>query len=154
MARKRKRSFFRGLLYGSFLMYLFDPQLGHGRRAHARDWTLARGRRLMRRGTRAQRYAMSTVTGKAQAFSHRADAKPQPDDITLARTVESIIFRDGAVPKGQIDVNAVDGVVTLRGEVPAQSMLDHLVARTREVHGVVRVESLLHLPGQDAPMHQ
>lgn len=85
---------------------------------------------------------------------HRHESpKPQPDDATLAHKVESIIFRDADVPKGQINVNAEDGVVTLRGEVPDETMLEALVERTREIAGVRRVESLLHLPGQDAPMH-
>jgi osmotically-inducible protein OsmY len=57
------------------------------------------------------------------------------------------------VPKGQISINAEQGVVYLRGEVPDQSMVDTLVQRTSEVRGVRRVENLLHLPGQDAPMH-
>jgi len=154
MARARKRRFVRGLLLGWLAAYLFDPQLGRGRRAVARDWTLARLRRLARRGERAQRYAASTAYGKAQAFLHRADPqKPQPDDATLAHKVESIIFRDPDVPKGQISVNAEDGVVWLRGEVPDHVMLQTLVERTREIAGVLRVESLLHLPGQDAPMH-
>jgi osmotically-inducible protein OsmY len=96
----------------------------------------------------------ATAYGKVQAFRHRhEEPKPQPDDVTLAHKVESIIFRDANVPKGQISINAEDGVVWLRGEVPDQEMLDALVERTREVGGVRRVESLLHLPGQEAPMH-
>jgi osmotically-inducible protein OsmY len=154
MAHRRKRGFARGLLYGWLLAYLFDPRLGRGRRAHLRAWLTSRSRRLVRRGERAQRYATSLAYGKTQALRHRREApKPPPDDVTLAHKVESIIFRDHDVPKGQINVNAEDGVVTLRGEVPDQTMLDALVARTREIGGVRRVESLLHLPGQDAPMH-
>src|SRR5438067_279296 len=50
----------------------------------------------------------------------RRSAKPDPqasqrpkdlDDVGLARKVETVIFRDEAVPKGKIDVNAADGVV-------------------------------------------
>ena len=154
MARTRKRRFLRGLLYGWLAAYFLDPQLGRGRRALARDRLLARGRRLLRRGGRAQRYAASTAYGKTRALLHRREApKPVPDDATLAHKVESIIFRDAEVPKGQIAVNAEDSVVWLRGEVPDQAMLDALVQRTREIAGVRRVESLLHLPGQQAPMH-
>jgi len=154
VTRTRKRRFLRGIFLGWLAGYLFDPRLGRGRRALARDWLLARGRRLVRRGERAQRHVTATAYGKTQAFLHRREAsKPQPDDVTLAHKVETIIFRDGEVPKGQININAEDGVVTLRGEVPDQTMLDALVERTREVVGVRRVESLLHLPGQPAPMH-
>jgi osmotically-inducible protein OsmY len=154
MRRTRKRRFLRGLAVGWLAAYLFDPRLGHGRRVVARDWLFARGRRLLRRGERAQRYAAATAYGKTQAFLHRQEAeKPQPDDATLAHKVETIIFRDADVPKGQININAEDGVVTLRGEVPDETMLQALVERTREIAGVRRVESLLHLPEQDAPMH-
>jgi osmotically-inducible protein OsmY len=154
MARTRKRRFLRGVFLGWLAAYLFDPRLGRSRRVTARDWLLARGRRLLRRGERVQRHATATAIGKTQAFMHRREArKPQPDDATLAHKVETIIFRDADVPKGQINVNAEDGVVTLRGEVPDETMLNALIERTREIAGVRGVESLLHLPGQDAPMH-
>ena len=41
----------------------------------------------------------------------------------------------------------------LRGELPSQDLIDALVDRTRQIHGVRDVESLLHLPGTEAPMH-
>ncbi len=155
MARKqRKRQFVRGTLLGWLAAYFFDPDRGKRRRAVARSWTLARGRKVLRRGERAERYALATATGKTQALLHRwSFGKPQPDDATLAHKVESIVFRDSSVPKGQISINAEQGVVYLRGEVSQQSMIDALVERTRGVHGVKDVESLLHLPGQEAPMH-
>jgi osmotically-inducible protein OsmY len=72
----------------------------------------------------------------------------------LARKVETEIFREPDVPKGQIDVNAADGVVSLRGEVESAEMIDQLVERTRNVQGVQGVENLLHVPGTPAPMHE
>jgi hypothetical protein len=154
MARTRKRRFLRGVVLGWLAAYFFDPRLGRGRRALTRDWLRSRSRRLARSGERTQRHLTAAAYGKKQAFLHRHETpKPQPDDATLAHKVETIIFRDDDVPKGQINVNAEDGVVTLRGEVPDETMLTALVERTREIAGVRRVESLLHLPGQDAPMH-
>ena len=76
------------------------------------------------------------------------------DDTTLAHKVETEIFRDDSVPKGQINVNAQDGVVQLRGEVPSEDMVKDLVEKTRSVEGVHDVENLLHLPGTPAPMHE
>ena len=70
------------------------------------------------------------------------------------RKVETEIFRGPDVPKGQINVNVQEGVVQLRGEVPNPDMLDDLVEKTRKVQGVRDVESLLHLPGAPAPMHE
>lgn len=109
---------------------------------------------------RRQDAAQWVSSGVGSAATTVRDAMPggsgkvaEPDDATLAHKVETEIFRTDEVPKGQINVNAELGVVYLRGEVPAQSMIDDLVDRARNVDGVSRVESLLHLPGQDAPMH-
>ena len=77
----------------------------------------------------------------------------QYDDATLKDKVESELFRDEHEVKGAINVNAQEGVVQLRGELPSQDLIDALVARTRQIHGVKDVESLLHLPGTEAPMH-
>jgi osmotically-inducible protein OsmY len=93
-------------------------------------------------------------TGRSHQVQHRQEEPKDYDDATLARKVETEIFRDADVPKGQIDVNVQDGVVQLRGEVPSQDMLEDLVRKTRSVQGVRDVESLLHLPGTPAPMHQ
>ncbi|HKY23552.1 MAG TPA: BON domain-containing protein [Gaiella sp.] len=74
--------------------------------------------------------------------------------MTLARKVETELFRDPDVPKGQISINAQRGLVQLRGEVPNADMVTALVEQARTVSGVRDVESLLHLPGVEAPMHQ
>ena len=58
------------------------------------------------------------------------------------------------MPKGQIDVNAEDGVVVLRGEVERPELIKDLEEKTRSVQGVKDVENLLHTPGTEAPMHQ
>jgi osmotically-inducible protein OsmY len=81
----------------------------------------------------------------------RERPKPQPDDATLARKVETEIFRPAEVPKGKIDVNAEDGVVYLRGEADTPEMISELAGQARKVQGVRDVQSLLHLPGEPAP---
>ena len=144
----------RGVLIGWALGYFLDPQQGKRRRAVARDWSLARLRRLGRHAQRRGRYAVSRANGAWQRKRHEGRGPTtQPDDVTLTHKVESTIFRDPNVPKGQIVVNAERGIVYLRGEVPEQSMAEELVQRTREVQGVLAVESLLHLPGEQARMH-
>ena len=83
-------------------------------------------------------------------------AKTHPkhyDDATLKDKVESELFRDEHEVKGSISVNAQEGVVQLRGELPSQDLIDALVNRTHQIHGVREVESLLHLTGTEAPMH-
>ena len=57
-------------------------------------------------------------------------AKTHPkhyDDATLKDKVESELFRDEHEVKGSISVNAQEGVVQLRGELPSQDLIDALV---------------------------
>ena len=58
--------------------------------------------------------------------------------------VESIVFRKHDVPKGQININAENGVVYLRGQVDRPELVETLEARVRKVRGVKGVENLLH----------
>jgi osmotically-inducible protein OsmY len=55
------------------------------------------------------------------------------------------------VPKGQVNVNVEDGVVYLRGELDQLDLIEDLAAQARKVQGVLAVENLLHVPGQEAP---
>ncbi len=140
--------FIRNLGLGALIAYFFDPQHGNRRRALARDRFPA----LFRRSTQRVEKAAQTITSEAKAtkakVTHRKEAeKPQPDDVTLARKVETEIFRDADVPKGQINVNAENGKVVLRGEVEKPEMIEDLVKRTQKVQGVREVENLLHTPG-------
>jgi osmotically-inducible protein OsmY len=137
---------------GAALAYFFDPDSGRRRRALARDRSAALVRQSFRRVGRVQRAAQAEVYGVSQKVQHlREEPKPRPDDATLAHKVETEIFRDADVPKGQINVNAENGVVVLRGEVGTPELIRDLEERTRRVQGVQGVENLLHLPGAPAP---
>ena len=94
----------------------------------------------------------AVVLGRLRGLIAKTHPK-QYDDATLKDKVESELFRDEHEVKGSISVNAQEGVVQLRGELPSQDLIDALVHRTRQIHGVKDVESLLHLPGTEAPMH-
>jgi osmotically-inducible protein OsmY len=80
----------------------------------------------------------------------RQAAEERLNDPALARKVESEVFRDEAVPKGSISVNAEYGVIYFRGEVPTRDVMDELTTRARGVDGVRAVENLTHLPGEPA----
>lgn len=138
------------------LTYFFDPDSGKRRRAVARDRVLAFFRQRSRQVGRTAGGLQADAQGLVQKAKHaRTDDKlADPNDATLARKVETEIFRDPDVPKGQIDVNAEDGVVILRGEVERPELIRDLEEKTRSVQGVKNVENLLHTPGSDAPMHQ
>ena len=81
----------------------------------------------------------------------REPAEQRLNDPALAAKVESEVFRDGQIPKDKLSVNAENGVVYVRGELPDQDSMDELVARARKVDGVKGVENLTHLPSEAAP---
>ena len=76
----------------------------------------------------------------------RPSAAPRKDydDVTLARKVETELFRPADVPKGAISVNVNDGVVELRGELADQAQIDELGDNARKITGVKDVRNLLH----------
>jgi osmotically-inducible protein OsmY len=137
---------------GAALSYFFDPQQGRRRRAMAADRFAGFFRQRARRAEEVGRAVSSQAEGVVQKAKHlEEEPKPQPDDVTLARKVESELFRDPEVPKGQINIDAADGKVYLRGEVGQPELIRDLEERTRKVQGVQDVENLLHLPGAEAP---
>ena len=93
------------------------------------------------------------AVGKFKSLATRTLQPKEYDDATLKDKVESELFRDEHDVKGAININAQQGVVQLRGEVPSQDLIDVLVEKTEKIHGVREVESLLHTPGTEAPMH-
>jgi osmotically-inducible protein OsmY len=134
---------------GAALAYFFDPENGKRRR----KVTIGRIAGLARRhGRRLGRGVASEAYGLKQKATHlKEEPKPQPDDVTLARKVETEIFRGPDIPKGKINVNAENGIVVLRGEADTPEMIEDLAAKAREVQGVRDVENLLHVPGALPP---
>jgi osmotically-inducible protein OsmY len=133
---------------GAALAYFFDPDNGRRRRKLALDKA---GKFARRAGQQAQGATAQAQALKEKATHRSEQEKPQPDDVTLARKVESEIFRDADVPKGQINVNVEDGVVYLRGELEQPDLIKDLESQARKVQGVLGVENLLHVSGQEAP---
>jgi osmotically-inducible protein OsmY len=99
------------------------------------------------------RYAsqLKGAAGSAAPGAGREPAEERLNDPALARKVESEIFRDDAISKGKISVNAEYGVIYLRGEVPDRETTEELATRARAVDGVRAVENLTHLPDEQAP---
>jgi osmotically-inducible protein OsmY len=133
---------------GAALAYFFDRDNGRRRRKILADKAAKYARQT---GRRAQDAAAQAEGLKQKATHRKEQEKPQPDDVTLARKVESEIFRDAEVPKGKINVNVEDGVVYLRGELEQPDLIEDLEQQARKVQGVQDVENLLHAPGQEAP---
>jgi hypothetical protein len=136
---------------GAALSYFLDPDQGRRRRNMARDRVAATFRRGFRRLARAGRAAAAEAYGLTQKATHLTPEDPfPPNDATLAHKVESEVFRDPDIPKGQININAEGGVIVLRGELERPEQINAVEAAVRRVPGVRDVENLLHLPGTPA----
>lgn len=142
-----------GAVLGAIGAWFLDPQTGKRRRHITRDKTLAVFRRGSRRSERLSRHVASDAKGIVQKATHLRPGPREYDDATLKAKVETELFRFEHDVKGAVDINAQNGVVQLRGELPSQTLIDSLVRRTREIQGVREVESLLHKTGTEAPMH-
>ena len=139
---------------GALLAYFFDPQNGKRRRHLTVDRTAGFLRSGGRQAARTGRGVAAEAYGASRKVQHLKQESKDFDDATLADKIRSEVFRDPDVPKGKLNVNVQNGVVQLRGEVPRADLIDELVAETRKVQGVRDVESLLHVPGAEAPMHE
>jgi osmotically-inducible protein OsmY len=143
-----------GAAVGALLVLFLDPRQGRRRRKELADRAAALGRRTVRRSRRLARGVAAEAYGVGKKATHlREQPKDQPNDATLAAKVESEVFREADMPKGQVAVNAENGVVILRGEVGRPELIEELERKVRKVQGVHDVENLLHLPGTEAPKH-
>ena len=106
----------------------------------------------LRIGEQVGRRVASEAWGMVQEARHLG-RKPKPgmDDVTIAHKVESEIFRGRGASKASVNVNVVDGVVWLRGEVKRPDQIRRLEEKARAVPEVRDVENLLHLVKTPAP---
>ena len=131
---------------GAALAYFLDPQSGRRRRHQTRDQLLSLARQGTKRARKLVHHASADAAGTARRAAHavRRSEDVELDDATLVDKVESIVFRKHDVPKGQININAENGVVFLRGQVEDPGLVETLETRVRKVRGVKDVENLLH----------
>ena len=150
----RAFTFLAGAATGAAAAYFLDPQGGARRRNETRDKTVTTVKSNVSSAAHQAGAKATAVAGKAQsaARSHMPGADGDYDDVTLARKVESEIFRDADAPKGKVSVNAVNGVVFLRGELDDPAWIERLGSEAEQVGGVKGVRNLLHAPGTPAPV--
>lgn len=135
------------LTAGMALMFFLDPRQGRGRRSQTVDRLSGVARRAARRSEQLGRAVAAQTYGVGQKIRHMGpDASPPEDDATLKQKVESILFRDPDVPKGDININAENGVIVLRGTARTPEQVNEIEKRVRAIDGVKNVESQLHLP--------
>jgi hypothetical protein len=138
---------------GAGLMYFLDPESGKRRRTMWRDRSGAIARRTARRVERIGQVTASEAYGLRQKVTHLRPAETKvANDADLVARVESEVFRDPDIPKGEININAVnEDTIVVRGEVESRTQIHAIERAIKRVHGVRRVENLLHLPGMPAP---
>lgn len=141
-----------GFALGALLEYFLDPRTGRRRRHIARDRALSQLRRGERRAAVRARRAESHAVGVARRTINARRRQAEPfDDLTLAQKVESQLHRRAGIPKGQVSVNAEDGVVFLRGVLEHQDDIERVADAARRIAGVRAVENLIHAIGTPAP---
>jgi BON domain len=137
-----------GMTLGALLAYFLDPKAGRRRRHTARDRAMSRARRGERRAAARARRAESHAVGIARRTINAARPRHREpfDDVTLARKVETEIFRAPDAPKGSVSVDVQNGIAHLRGEVADPEWIERLAAEARKVDGIRGVENMLHTP--------
>jgi hypothetical protein len=136
---------------GAAAAYFLDPDNGRDRRTLAARRLQAFRSRSAGSGRHASRVA--SYFGGTRQFMGRFSTpdSSDPNDPTLVQKVETEVFRDPEIPKGQININAEDGMVVLRGQLDDPDQILRVEESVRAIPGVEGVENLLHLPDTPAP---
>jgi hypothetical protein len=142
-----------GALMGGVAQYFLDPERGRTRRKQFADQALAATTRPVKQLRRTISRKQEYLRGRARGTLHEVTASPEPpaDDVALADRVRSEVLGDARYRAYTINLDAVDGVVSLRGQVRQPDEIKELVAAVEKVPGVRRVENFLHLPNTAAP---
>lgn len=142
-------TFLLGAATGAAAAHLLDPDRGAGRRSAV----AAQAASAARSGAATAQTQAREAAGKAKGAAKSAGPSrlEDPDDVTLARKVETEIFRAADAPKGDVSVDVQDGIVHLRGEVADEAWIVRLASEAGSVDGIKGVENRLHAPGTPAP---
>ncbi len=146
-----------GIGLGAVLMYYFDRASGRRRRALVRDQVVHIVHVVTRRVPDRIEQRGRFFRGVARGLRHGAAGvvlngrEPDVDDETLVDRVRSEVLGAHGIKAGEINLDAYDGAVTLRGQLQYPDEIRRLIEDTSHVEGVRRVRSYLHLPGTLAP---
>jgi osmotically-inducible protein OsmY len=143
-------TFALGAAAGAAAAHFLDPDSGRKRRNQMRDQAQATASSAAATMQTQAQHAAGVVKGAASAATPSGTRLEDADDVTLARKVETHIFRPHDAPKGTVSVDVQAGVVYLRGEAPPE-WIDRLAGEARQVDGISGVKNLLHTPGTPTP---
>jgi len=142
-----------GAAVGAAAMYVFDPDRGHRRRVMFRDRSRSALRHEYRQANRAVRQRVVDTENRIEGAVVRArgGGRFHPEsDVDLREHLRQVIATVDFSTK-DVNVEAVRGVATLRGQVETVQQQDRLIVEVEGVPGVLSVRSYLHLPGVPAP---
>jgi len=142
-----------GVLVGAGIMFLMAPNNGRRSRAMMKERADKARRKAARLGEEAKRRAAdlsNRVEGKLQERSHSGDID-DADDITVADRVRTALGENPLTRNlERINVDSVDGVVTLRGPIMDAELITQIEAAVRKVRGVRDVQTQ-HLLLENSP---
>jgi osmotically-inducible protein OsmY len=139
-----------GAAAGAAAAHFLDPQSGRRRRHQMRDQAVSKVRSGAGEAVTTASYAAGKAKGAVATATPSGTRVEEADDVTLARKVESEIFRAPDAPKGDVSVDVQSGVVHLRGTAD-DNWIARLADDAGKVDGVKGVRNLLHRPGTPAP---
>jgi osmotically-inducible protein OsmY len=140
-----------GVGLGAAAAHFLDPDQGTRRRNQLREKGLSKARQGASQAAGTATHAAGKAKGAVVSATPSMPGGGDVDDVTLARKVETEIFRPADAPKGDVSVDVQDGVVHLRGMVADVQWIDRLAEDAGKVDGVKDVRNLLHRPGTPAP---
>ena len=139
-----------GVGIGAAAAHFLDPQSGRRRRHQIREQATSKMHAGVDQATSTASHAAEKAKGAVSSATPSQTRVEDADDVTLARKVETEIFRAPDAPKGDVSVDVQRGVAHLRGEVADEQWITRL-GEEAKVEGVKGVENLLHPPGTPAP---
>lgn len=143
-----------GIGLGAAAVWLLDPRIGRQNRALLRDKFISSEKLVTRDLSEALQRKAEYTSGKlaglgyeARKMAHLVEQQAPPDlDQYLKARIESEIFRDPTIPKGDINIDAAGGRVTVRGTVASTEMMNQILDSIDKVEGVREVVSLMKTP--------
>ena len=134
---------------GAATAYFFDPEQGAGRRSKTRDQAQSFLRRRQAGAAAKAQHEANVAVG--EMVEARGGGVPHPvDDVEVVRAVEQVLSGVD-VETTDVTIEAVDHVVTLRGQLPSRDALQAVEEAAKTAPGVIEVQSFLHTPGTPAP---
>jgi gas vesicle protein len=159
-SRSKRRGYFWGLITGIFVgaaaMYALDPENGRRRRSLARDQAIKARNTIDQVVSEDLPKRADYLSGFAEGARHKikemadggSDRRPENEAVLIDR-VMSQVFRDPAIPKGDINVDASGTTVFLRGAIDDEELAQEIAKRVHAVEGVDDVVNLINQPEQD-----